>query len=300
MAESNLVCVLVPHFKDEYWLSVAYGIETQAARHGLTLRFFEAGGYTALQNQIAQLESCHRLQPSAILIGAVSSDDPALLAAVAKVAEDQPVIGLVNALQSPALAAHVGVDWHVMGQDLGRHLAQTHPPGGQARTAILLTGPPESGWVVPLEQGLRDGLTGSSLQIMAVYGSDTGVAAQLQLLELALAQMPAPDVIIGDAPAIEAAMALRAGQADGPANAPVLVATYISHSVARGVVGGQVAAATFDDPMAQGAMAVDAVLAALGGKRQPHLVGPPIRVLTAGANPADIRLSPADYFPALQ
>ena len=83
LAEARLLCVLVPHFKDEYWLSVANGIETRAALRGLHVRFFEAGGYRALQGQIAQLDSCQALQPGAILIGAVSSDDPALLAAVA-------------------------------------------------------------------------------------------------------------------------------------------------------------------------------------------------------------------------
>ncbi|MFZ1467910.1 MAG: TMAO reductase system periplasmic protein TorT [Paracoccaceae bacterium] len=296
MAEAGLVCVLVPHFKDEYWLSVAYGLEQEAARRGLSLRFFEAGGYTALQNQIAQLDSCQRLQPEAILIGAVSSDDPALLAAVARAAEAQPVIGLVNALQSPALAAHVGVDWRDMGLDLGRHLALFYPVGGPDSTAILLTGPAESGWVAPLERGLRDGLAGSALRITAVYGCDTGTAAQLQMLEQALTQVPDPDVIIGAAPAIEAAMAMQSAQPGGP----VLAATYVTHSVARGLVGGQIAAAPFDDPIAQGVMAIDAVLAALAGVPQPGMVGPPIRVLTAGVDPADITLSPADYFPTLR
>lgn len=41
-AEAGRICVLVPHFKDEYWLSVAYGIETRAAETGLTVHFFEA------------------------------------------------------------------------------------------------------------------------------------------------------------------------------------------------------------------------------------------------------------------
>ena len=41
----TLLCVLVPHFKDEYWLSVAYGIEQQSAERRLSVRVFEAGGY---------------------------------------------------------------------------------------------------------------------------------------------------------------------------------------------------------------------------------------------------------------
>jgi protein TorT len=295
-ADADLVCVLVPHFKDEYWLSVANGIETRAALRGLHVRFFEAGGYRALQGQIAQLDSCQALQPGAILIGAVSSDDPALLAAVADAAKAQPVIGLVNELHSDALAARVGVDWRDMGLGLGRFLAQAYPAGGRERTAILLSGPPESGWVAPLERGLREGLAGSALRIVAVFGADTGTSAQLRLLERALSEVSQPDVIIGAAPAIEAAMAIQGGQAGGP----VLAATYVTHSVARGLVGGRIVAAPFDDPMKQGAMAIDAALAAMTGVRRTELVGPPIRVLTAGVDPAEIVLSPTDYFPALE
>ena len=48
----------------------------------------------------------------AILLGAVTSDHPDLLAAVARIAADRPVIGLVNALDAPELAhgavLHVG------------------------------------------------------------------------------------------------------------------------------------------------------------------------------------------------
>lgn len=294
-ADQALICVLVPHFKDEYWLSVANGIETEARLRGLRVRFFEAGGYRALLNQIDQLNRCKGLHPGAILIGAVSSDDPALLAALAAVAADVPVVGLVNELNSEALSARVGVDWEDMGLRLGRHLADIYPGGGTSRLAILLSGPPEAGWVAPLERGLRKGLSGAGLQITAVYGADTGTGAQLRLLERALADVPDPDVIIGAAPAIEAAMALFADKTSRPAFA----ATYVSHSVARGLVGGKVLAAPFDAPMQQGSLAITAAIMAMAGVTRQELVGPPIRVLTAGTDPAAIQLSPGDYFPAL-
>jgi len=288
-AEPGLLCVLVPHFKDEYWISVAYGIQQQATARGLHAHFFEAGGYRAISRQIEQLTACTALTPDAILIGAVSSDAPALLEAVRSAADKQPVIGLVNALASPALAARVGVDWADMGRSLGLHLAQRFPDSGAAQQAILLSGPTESGWVAPLENGLRQGLAGSAIRIVATYRADTGAAEQLRLLERALTEQPHPTLIIGDAPAIEAAMALLPQDA----TRPLLVATYISHSVARGLVGGQVAAAPFDDPIEQGKLAVDVI-----GKVAPgQLIGPPIRIIAAGAAPETIHLSPAEYFP---
>lgn len=295
MAGSGLLCVLVPHFKDEYWLSVAQGIETRAAADHLAVRFFEAGGYRALTTQIRQLGACEALAPDAILLGAVSSDDPALLAAVAAAAARHPVIGLVNELHSDALAARVGVDWFDMGLKLGQHLHRLFPAGGTPRNAILLSGPAVSGWVAPLETGLRQGLEGSAVSIVSVYGTDTGSAEQLRLLETALATGPAPDLVIGAAPAIEAAMALLPGMADPPG----LAATYVSHSVARGLVGGRIIAAPYDDPMRQGEMAVDASADAIAGVTRRELIGPQITVLTAGAAPEAFRLSPVDYFPAL-
>lgn len=294
-AGEGLLCVLVPHLKDEYWLSVAQGIETRAAAVGLEVRFFEAGGYRALAGQNRQLADCGALPADAILLGAVSSDDPALLAAVAAAAAGRPVIGLVNELHSDALAARVGVDWFDMGLKLGRHLAGLHPAGTEPQRAVLLSGPPVSGWVAPLETGLRQGLEGSAVSIVAVYGADTGTTEQLRLLETALAAGPPPDLVIGAAPAIEAAMALLPGMEDPPG----LAATYVSHSVARGLVGGRIIAAPYDDPMRQGELAVDAARAAIAGVTRREPIGPPIIVQTAGAAPGAFRLSPVGYFPAI-
>ena len=293
-ADGRMLCVLVPHFKDEYWLSVAYGLEQRSDDLGFAVRFFEAGGYNALQNQLRQIEACIALEPAAILIGAVSSDAPELLSAVGVASRSLPVIGLVNELHSDALATRVGVDWANMGRTLGRHLAGHYPGEGARVEAVLLSGPPEAGWVAPLERGLREGLAGSSVTIVATYGADTGTAEQLRLVEKARAEHPQAGLVIGTAPAIEAAMAL--GAEDG---GRALAATYASHSVARGLAGGQVMAAPFDDPMQQGRLAVDAAEAILNGAATAMDFRTDIRVLVSGLDPNDIALSPADYFPHL-
>lgn len=295
-AEPSL-CVLVPHFKDEYWLSVAHGIEGRAQERGLHVHFFEAGGYQAREQQIRDLDACRDMGADAILLGAVTSDHPDLLAAVARIAADRPVIGLVNALDAPKLAARIGVDWREMGLLLGQRLAELHPPGSPPQRAILLTGPEESGWVSLLEGGLEAGLANSAVTIAAVYRADTGASEQLRLLERALAVEALPDLIIGDGPAIEAAMALFAEPGvDGPA----LAATYVTHNVARGLLGGRIVAVPYDDPQAQGALAVDAAVGALSGLRRPEMAGPPIRVLASPSDARQIQLSPPGYFPALE
>ncbi len=294
-----LVCVLVPHFKDEYWLSVAYGLEQEAAEQNMDLLFFEAGGYGARARQIAQIASCAQRDVDAILIGAVTSDHPELIDAVAKVAHDIPVFGLVNELRTDALSARIGVDWHEMGLVVGRHLAGLHPQGSPPKTALLISGPAAAGWPAPLEAGLRAGLIGGAVTIVEALGADTGLRQQLTLVETALERHPSADYLIGSAPAIEAAMGLRAASNDRMS--PQLVSTYISHTVLRGLKNGSVEAASFDDPALQGMMAIRQVLKTEKPSRPTRTVGPEIVLLTQIERNFDqIRISPADYFPEIQ
>lgn len=285
------LCVLVPHFKDEYWISVGYGLQTEADRRGMALSLHEAGGYRALARQIRQLHDCTADASDAILIGAVSRDSPELLAAVRKAAQVKPVYGLVNALDSPDLADRIGVDWRQMGQVLGQHLAEQHPKGTPGVSAALVSGPQQAGWTPQVEGGLRAGLADSSVRLAAVFSADTGLRQQMAQVEQALSMSPPPDYLIGSAPAIEAAMGLlRARPAQ---QRPVLIATYISHSVRRGLQNGQIAALPFDDPVRQGELAV----ARAAG--QPIL--PPLQIrLVQQPQAATLRLSPAGYMPPIR
>lgn len=295
----RLFCALVPHFKDDYWLSVGFGLEQEAARQNVELLFFEAGGYRASATQIAQLDTCVAQNVDAILIGAVTSDHPALTDAVARVAQRVPVFGLVNALQSDTLSGHVGVDWRDMGAVVGRHLRKLHPEGSAPKTALFLTGPAEAGWTGPLEAGLRNGLEESSVKILEVFQADTGLRAQLDLVETALLRHPNADYLIGDAPAIEAAFGLFATETY-PIR-PVLVSTYISHAILRGLQNGHVLAASFDDPVQQGIMAIRLASVAKSTPNRQSVLGPNVKLLTRDDhNFEHIHLSPADYFPALQ
>jgi protein TorT len=296
---ARVFCVLVPHFKDEYWLSVGYGLEQEAARQNVTLLVYEAGGYRASDQQIQQLDDCGRKGVDAILLGAVSSSDPDLIAAIARIAQDIPVFGLVNELHSSALRATIGVDWQDIGAAIGQHLTALHPSGAQPKTAVLISGPVSAGWTGPLENGLRAGLATSEVDIVEVFGDDTGLAEQLALVEAALDRHPAADYVIGTAPAIEATIGVIAART--PPTRPLLISTYISHSILRGLQNGNILAAAFDDPMLQGVMAVRRAASGEMSVPRGENIGPDIVLLRHGdANLQSLRLSPADYFPALQ
>lgn len=291
-------CVLVPHFKDEYWLSVGFGLEQEAERQNVRLWFREAGGYRARAAQIAQIDACVTRGVDAILIGAVTSDHPDLLDAVAQAAQNMPVFGLTNALHSDALSGRVGVDWQLMGQAVGRYLSLQYPAGSPPRTAVFLTGPNEAGWTGPLEKGLRDALAESAVEIRAVFRGDTGLRSQLNLVETALIRHPDTDFLIGDAPAMEAAFGLFAAQTIS--TPPVLISTYVNHSVLRGLHNGHVEAAAFDDPVQQGILAIQQAMSATPSGKTDGTIGPEIVLLTHAQSLDLIRMSPANYFPAVQ
>lgn len=298
-AAKPLLCVLVPHFKDEYWLSVGYGLEQEAARQDVHLLFFEAGGYRARAEQIGQLQSCAARGVDAILIGAVTSNHPDLISAIAEVAQAIPVIGLVNELHSDALSARIGVDWRDMGSAVGTYLADRHPKGGPKRTAVLISGPPEAGWPGPLEQGLRAGLEQSAVEIVAVYGADTGLRQQLMQAESALEEHPDIDYVIGSAPAIEGTIGFLAARPD--LEPPGLVSTYVNHTIKRALMNGNIMAAPFDDPALQGIMALRQAVMVISGLPVSASSGPEIVSLTSGDSDLDrVRVSPAEYFPAIQ
>ncbi|WP_113911587.1 TMAO reductase system periplasmic protein TorT [Roseovarius dicentrarchi] len=296
-AATPLYCVLVPHFKDDYWLSVGYGLEQEAQLQGARLLFFEAGGYEARAAQVAQLNACLSEGADAILIGAVTSDHSELIGAIAQVAPKVPVFGLVNALHSNALSGRTGVDWRDMGRVIGDHLSRLHPAGSAARTAIFITGPDEAGWTGPLEAGLRGALAESSVSIAQVFVADTGIKPQLEQVETALARYPQADYLIGSAPAIEAAIGLLATRPAAPR--PKLVATYVSHTVIRALINGSVTAASFDDPVLQARMAIRQI--ASGPLTSQRNVVPEVVLLTPEDDIADaVQISPPDYFPAVQ
>ncbi|PYG25449.1 monosaccharide ABC transporter substrate-binding protein (CUT2 family) [Pelagimonas varians] len=297
--KARLFCVLVPHFKDEYWLSVGYGLEQEAARQNVDLLLYEAGGYNALAEQIKLLDQCVKRGVDAILIGAVSSNHPDLLQAINRVAQKLPVIGLVNELHSDALSGRIGVDWKEMGFVLGRYLSELHPKGTPPKTAVLISGPRAAGWTGPLEAGLREGLSVSSVTIAEVFSADTGLRQQLALVEMALEKHPEADYLIGSAPAVEAAIGLLVANKDQ--HSPKLLSTYISHTVLRSLMNDNVLAASFDDPTQQGVLAIQQAVRVNKSARSAEAVGPEIVLLTkANHGLQKASVSPADYFPAIE
>ncbi len=91
------LCALYPSLKDSYWLSLNYGMQEAARRYGVDLKVLEAGGYSQLATQQAQIDQCKQWGAEAILLGSSTTSFPDLQKQVASL----PVIELVNAIDAP-------------------------------------------------------------------------------------------------------------------------------------------------------------------------------------------------------
>lgn len=286
------LCAVFPHIKDEYWLSVAYGMAEETRRLGVALTISETGGYRSADAQAKRLRAC---EGDAAILGSVSYDGPETMAAIAAVSKRMPVIAAVNDVASRDVAVKVGVSWRDMGRTLGDYLAWKHPKGGAPLRALLATGPKEAGWVAILAAGLEQALAGSSIMIAETGWADTGPQEQLELAEGLLERHPAPDLFIGSAPAAEAVVSLK--RMRGIAPAMKVVATYYTQAIRRGIMRGRIEAAPFDDPTLQGRLAVEYAVRAIEGKVDHRQIGPPVILVTREQLPPYEALAPADFRP---
>lgn len=289
-------CVLYPHLKDAYWLSVNYGMVEEAQRLGVAFDVFEAGGYPNLTRQIDQLKGCASDEFDAVILGTVSY--VGLTAEVERIARLKPVIAAVNDIDDSGITAKASVPWTEMGAAAGRFLAERHPKGSAPVRVAWFPGPQGAGWVTFVEAGFRAALAESSAQIVMTRFGDTGTEEQVLLVEEVLEAMPDVDYLVGSGPMAEAAVPiLRARGLDGKIK---VVSTYLSHAVYRGVVRGRILAAPTDSPVLQGRLSIEMAVRALEDRLTTHHAGPPVwtvTLATAGDAVIEGSLAPASFVP---
>lgn len=289
-------CVLYPHLKDAYWLSVNYGMVEEARRLGVAFDVFEAGGYPNLSRQIDQLKGCASDEFDAVILGTVSYSG--LTAEVERIARLKPVIAAVNDIDDSGITAKASVPWTEMGAAAGRFLAQRHPKGSPPVNIAWFPGPEGAGWVSFVEAGFRAALAHSSARIVITRFGDTGTEEQVHLVEEVLEAMPDVDYLVGSGPMAEVAVPiLRARGLEGKI---AVVSTYLSHAVYRGVVRGRILAAPTDSPVVQGRLALEMAVRALEGTLSVRHAGPPISIMTRdtlGGSVVEDSLAPASFVP---
>jgi protein TorT len=289
-------CVLYPHLKDAYWLSVNYGMVEEARRLGVAFDVFEAGGYPNLSRQIDQLKGCASDEFDAVILGTVSY--AGLTAEVERIARLKPVIAAVNDIDDSGITAKASVPWTEMGAAAGRFLAERHPKGSPPVRVAWFPGPQGAGWVTFVEAGFRAALADSSAEIVSTRFGDTGTEEQVLLVEEVLEALPDIDYLVGSGPMSEAAVPiLRARHLEGQVE---VVSTYLSHAVYRGVVRGRILAAPTDSPVLQGRLSIELAVRALEDRLTTRHAGPPVWTVTpdtAGTDVVEGSLAPASFVP---
>lgn len=284
------LCALYPSLKDSYWLSLNYGMQEAARRYGVDLKVLEAGGYSQLATQQAQIDQCKQWGAEAILLGSSTTSFPDLQKQVANL----PVIELVNAIDAPQVKSRVGVPWFQMGYQPGRYLVQwAH---GKPLNVLLMPGPDNAGGSKEMVEGFRAAIAGSPVRIVDIALGDNDIEIQRNLLQEMLERHPEIDVVAGTAIAAEAAM----GEGRNLKTPLTVVSFYLSHQVYRGLKRGRVSMAASDQMVWQGELAVEQAIRQLQGQSVSDNVSPPILVMTPkNADREHIRrsLSPGGFRP---
>ena len=293
------LCVIYPHLKDAYWLSVNFGMVEEARRLGVSFDLYEAGGYPNLTRQIEQVKACGKRQMDALILGPVSYQG--LTPSVVEISRQMPVIAAVNDMADAGVTAKSSVSWREMGAAAGRAIALRHPKGSPLVRLAWFPGPKGAGWVQFVERGLLDALAHSSAEIVATRFGDTGLEQQVLLVEDVLDTLQDIDYLVGSGPMAEAAVSvLRARGLTGKIG---LVSTYVSHGVYRGIKRGRILAAPTDFAVLQGRLAVELAVRAIEGKLTIPHAGP--RIVTLTLQNIDVigtaeSLAPASFVPVFK
>ncbi|NYS26359.1 TMAO reductase system periplasmic protein TorT [Rhodobacteraceae bacterium 2376] len=288
------LCILYPHIKDPYWLSVNYGMVEEARRLGVSFTLHEADGYPNRARQAEQIRACARSEADAIILGTVSFDGHT--ETVLDVAAQMPVIAVVNDIHPAGISAKAAVSWVEMGASAGRFLAERHPADTPPVRVAWFPGPYGAGWVGIIESGFHAAIAGSAVEIAGIYYGDTGRQDQILLVEQALEAHPGIDYIVGNGPSAEVAVSIL--RAQGLSDDIGIVSTYLSHAVFRGLQRGRILAAPTDFPVLQGRLGVEMAVRALQSELLVTEAGPSIVTVTP-ETVAEVgsleSLAPADF-----
>lgn len=255
------LCVSLPTLKDPYWLAANYGLVTQAQRLGIEMTILDAGGYDQLPKQISDLEDCVASGADAILVAAVSGEG--VQSKIDQIVADGiPVIEAMNRVGSPNVTARATQDFYPIGEAAAKRLLKT--VGNEPTRIAWFPGPEGAAWAVRQDQGFKDALKGTSVDIVATKWGDTDRGEQTRLIEDTLQAESELDWIVGVAPAAESAHGplVEAGR-----DSEIKVAsTYQTTGVADAVSQGTVHSSGNDNIVWVAAIAVDMAIRHLDGE----------------------------------
>jgi protein TorT len=292
------ICVLIPHFKDAFWIGVDYGLIDEAKRLGVTLEIFSAGGYGNLRLQREQFIDClNRYDVDAIILSAVSAEG---LTDLIEEASNMgiPVIDLINGVSSTSIKARVANSYWDNGYQIGLYLRYYWQHINEPVQAAWFPGPEGAGWVLDADNGFREGIKNSLVEIVDVKFGDTDTIAQRALIKEVLAENPDVDVVVGNA--VAAAAAVRVVRELEKEIS--IFSYYYTPDVHRALKRGKVVASPTDAQILQARIAVDTAVRILEGKEFVQHLAPIVEIVdwsTVQTYDTSLSLAPMGFRPML-
>lgn len=293
-----VLCIVIPHIKDAYWLGINHGMVDEARRLRVELRFYEAGGYPQLELQRAQIQACAADRSvDALIVGAIARG--VMTPQLRRMSAHLPVIGMVNAIDDAGIAGKVGVDWSEMGQAAGAFLAAQAQGDGAPVPIAWFPGPRSVS--AGVDQAFRQAIAGSRLVIRATAWGDTGKTEQRNLLQQVLDEQPGLRYVAGNALMAEAAISVLRER--GLQDRIGVVSTYFTPAVQRGILRGRILAAPTDAPVLQGRLTVGMAVDLLEQRPTRRHIAPAVRLIDrSNIEQVDMSLSlpPPELIPQIR
>ena len=288
------ICAVVPHMKDGYWVSIDYGLVSEAKRLGVQLTILQAGGYSELSRQVSQFDDCIASGADAVLVAPIS--EAGFADRITAAAERGVIqIGFVNKISDAPVNSKIFVDYATKGRQTGKFLAEKL--GSEGGSVVAFPGPQGSGWAEAYMSGFEEGIAGSKVEIREIKYGPAGVAESLGPVEDSLQAHPDLDAVWGGAPAVEAAI----GAAEEAGfDKLALVASYENQTMVDNLKAGNISAFSTEFPVMQARIAVGLAVAALEGNKIPGYLGViPQMVTIENVDSMDLTtiLAPAGFRP---
>lgn len=268
------ICVSIPHLKDAYWLAVNYALIDEAKRLGIRMRIDEAGGYDKLSVQKRQIESCMKTGADGLIVSGISYDGLNALTTLYQT-KGIPVIDLINWIDDSTISARSAVTYWDNAYQIGKYLSDYLK--GKSAKVIWMPGPQGAGWSTAGDEGFKQAVKDSPIQILETIWGDTGREVQGQLLKEAFNRYDEVDFVVGTTVSAEAAVDLLTHRQ--ALDEIKVLSYYYGPGVHRSLARGKMLAAPSDKQAIQARIAVDMVVRALEDKLILKHVGPKLEVV---------------------
>ena len=151
-AEPMTIGFSMPDLAESFWVSLAYGVDDEAKKAGVTIVKLNAGGDANVNQQISQLQDLKQRHVNAMIIGATS--DVAIRPIVEQIIDAKiPVVGIASLPNTPKLTSAVTADHYAMGKLQAECLGKAIGGSGDVG---MMAGPAGQTWSDLRANGFRD------------------------------------------------------------------------------------------------------------------------------------------------